>query len=386
MKVAYYTSTFFMDVMLETIQAIKNKVELYVFIEISENSKNATLLNIESIEKFNFIEEPETVIGHEKWRYFKPYFDGVKSVKFIVFKNRKSFSLNTFIKSYFFGNYLKKLKISIFHFDNISQRSLGLYYTLKKIKTCISVHDPKSHTGEENWRDDVVNKVYYKLAKGFVFYSSFSKNEFSRIYPKINSPFHVISLLPYTFIRNFLKKNKEEYILFFGRLSYYKGIDILLDAIPKVLNKFPNQKFLIAGANQYDYIINQSKEIDFGKNVKLVEKYLSIEEIAEYISCSKFVVCPYREATQSGVLMTAFASDKFVITTNVGSFKEYVHNGQNGIVITPDADSLATVIIDALNNSNYKQYNTQYSASKYSSEIDNIGKTLIDLYKRISNK
>ncbi len=386
MKVAYYTSTFFMDVMLETIQAIKNKVELYVFIEISENSKNATLLNVESIEKFNFIEEPEIVIGQEKWKYFKPYFDGVKSVKFVVFKNKKSFSLNTIIKTYYLGIYLKKLNVSIFHFDNISQRSLGLYFFLKKINTCISIHDPKSHTGEENWRDDIVNKVYYKLSKGFVFYSTFSKKEFSRIYPNIKSPFRVISLLPYTYIRNFLRKTKEDYILFFGRLSYYKGIDILLHSIPKVLDKFPNQKFIIAGSNQYDYSLNEFKNQKLYDNVKFIDKYLSIEEVAEYISCSKFIVCPYREATQSGVLMTAFASDKFVITTNVGSFNEYVINGQNGIVINPDADSLSIGIINALHKSNYKRYNTKYSSYKYAHKIDDIGNTLFDLYERISVK
>lgn len=382
MRVAYYTSTFFMDVMLETIQSIKDKVELHVFIEISQNSMNATLLNIDSLEGFDFIENPENVIGKGKWPYFKPYFKGVKSVNFLVFKNKKSFSIDTFKKSYFLGKYLQKNKISVFHFDNISQRSIGLYLYLRKIKVCVNIHDSRSHTGEENWRDKLVNMIYFRLSKAFIFYSNFSKNEFLMFYPKNKTPLYVISLLPYTFIKNYLTNKKEEYILFFGRLSYYKGVDILLEAIPIVLRKYPEQKFIIAGANQYEYSVKSFKNVNFTENVQIKEKYLTIEELAQYISQSKFIVCPYREASQSGVLMTAFAANKFVIATDVGAFNEYIINDINGLLIKPDAQSLANSIIDVLDNLKYK--NSIESKSEYYMSKRNENK-LIEMYKRIYN-
>jgi hypothetical protein len=61
MKVAFYTSAYFIDAALETIQSIKNKVSLHLFIEISDISKKSTILNIDNIHNFDFIEDAENV-------------------------------------------------------------------------------------------------------------------------------------------------------------------------------------------------------------------------------------------------------------------------------------------------------------------------------------
>lgn len=357
MVVAYYTSTNFIDVILETIQSIKHEVELHVFIEITNQSKNATLINIESLDGLNFIETPEKVLGKAEWEKFKPYFEGVASVQFIVHKNQRSLSLKSLRNAYSLGKYLKKYKIDIFHFDTISPRAIGLYPFLRSKKVIIALHDPVPHSGEDNWREDVPNFVFYRMAKAFIFYSEFAVRQFKAYYPKIKVPFYAIKLQPYTFIKHFLSDKKPEgnYILFFGRLSYYKGIDILLEAIPKVLEHYPEQQFIIAGKPVFGYEVDPAIVERYKENIKVDSRYLSTKELVSYIENAQFIICPYRDATQSGVLMTSFAAGKMVLATNVGSFPEYIKENINGSLCSPDSNALTEKILYCLHENKYKQ-------------------------------
>ena len=369
MVVAYYTSTNFLDVILETIQSIKGKVELHVFIEITNQSKNATLINVDSLEGLNLIEKPEKVLGKEAWAAFRPYFEGVASVHFVVHKNKRSLSLKTLRNAYAIGRQLKKYKIDIFHFDTISPRAIGLYSYLKSKKVIIALHDPVPHSGEDNWREDVPNFVFYRMAKAFIFYSGFAASQFKQFYSQIKVPSYAIKLQPYTFIRKYLdvKKPEGNTILFFGRLSYYKGIDILLQAIPLVLEKYPNEKFMIAGKPAFGYEVDQAIVNRYHNNIEVISRYLSTQELVTLIEHAKFIVCPYRDATQSGVLMTSFAAGKMVVATDVGSFPEYIKDDVNGLLGTPDAVSVAQNIIRALDGERYKQLEANVT-SGYSKE------------------
>ena len=355
MVVAYYTSTNFLDVVLETIQSIKTKVELHVFIEITQASKNTTIINVDKLEGFEDIETPERLLGAAKWAEIQRYFEGVASVHFLVHKAQRSLTLTSLKKAYRFGKFLEKFKVDIFHFDTISPRAIGLYPYLRSRKVYITLHDPVPHSGENNWREHVPNFVFYRMARGYFFYSSFARDQFRQYYKKIKVPFYTIKLQPYTFIKQFFKEKPAEAdaVLFFGRLSYYKGIDLLLEAIPIVLAKYPNQKFIIAGKPAYGYQPDAASLEKYSANIEVLLRYISIEELVGYFQRSKFVVCPYRDATQSGVLMTCMAAGKMVVATAVGSFPEYIRDNENGFLAAPDAVSIAAKIIQALDNDRY---------------------------------
>ncbi len=356
MIVGYYTSTSFMDVFIETIQSIKHEVELHVFIEISNESKKTTIVNVESINDANLIETPENILGIDVWKMYKPYFEGVASVQFVVFKSKKCLSINTIYNAYLVGKYLKRFNIDIIHFDTISLRSIGLYSYLKKIKMIIALHDPVPHAGEYNWREDIPGMLYYNKTKAFIFYSNYSSIQFKEYFQKIKNPSYIIRLQYYSFIKNIKNFTKEKsYLLFFGRLSYYKGIDILLDAIPIVLKSYPNEQFKLIGEPVFNYKINKDIIAKYKNNIHLEERHIKIEELAGLIKNSKFIICPYREATQSGVVMTSFAAGKSIVAMNVGSFSEYINNNYNGLLSEPTAESLATKIMEGLENDKYKE-------------------------------
>lgn len=354
--VVYYTSTSFMDVILETIQCIKHEVNLHVVIEISPQNRQSTIIHVDSLEGLNAVETPERVLGPEQWSRFKPYFEGVASVQFVVHRHPRSLSMASIKTAWKLSRYLKKFKADIFHFDTTSQRALGLYPYLLSKKVVISLHDPVPHPGEHDWKEDMLVFLYYRMAKAFVFYSRHAGNEFRKHYKNIRVPVHVISLQPYSFTRYFMPAVKPEAdcILFFGRLSYYKGIDILMGAIPAVLEKYPAEKFVVAGKPSFGYEVDTSGLKEKAGQVELITRYLSTEELVGLISRAKFIVCPYREATQSGVLMTSYALGKTVLASTVGSFPQYVQHGTNGLLADPEPSALAAGIMSMLDQDRYK--------------------------------
>lgn len=355
--VLYYTHTYFLDATLETIQSIKNDVELHLLIEIAPESKNSTIINIDNLNGLNRIESAEKVLGYVKWLQLSTYFDNVASVQFVVHKHPKSFSLNSFKVAWTVGKWIKKLNPNIIHFDTISQRAIGLVPFIIGLKRFITIHDPVPHSGDNSWKQRLVKFIFFPLSDGYFFYSKFSNQQFTSKYTNSNTPIGVLRLQPYSFIKQYIdnvEDQPDQFILFFGRISKYKGIDILLDAIPLVLKCFPHEKFVIAGKCD-GFNIDQNILSKYKNNLTLINTYLRLEDLAKCVLSSKFIVCPYRDATQSGVLMTTQSLGKTTIATNVGAFPEYIDDNINGLLVNPDAFDLANTIIKALNNKYYKR-------------------------------
>lgn len=369
-SVAYYTSTNFLDIAIETIQCIKNEVNLHLFIEITKHSQHSTIVNVSCLDHLEFIEKPEKIFTHDQLNILKKYFDGLSSIQFVVYKNKRTFSINTMLSGLRLSKYFKLLKLDVIHFDTISLRAFGLYPYLLRKRIVITLHDAKPHSGENSWKEWLLTILYYRLAKHYIFYSDYSMNEFKKQHINKSIVTKSISLQPYSYYKSIqtLITSKEHYILFFGRLSYYKGIDILIEAIPHVLSKFPNFSFYIIGKKTADFEINIEILTKYKKSIQIIKQYIPSDQLVQYIKDSDFIVCPYRDASQSGVLMTAVALGKMTIASNVGAFKEYISDNFDGLLCQPNPLSLSEKIIDALHDNKYKELekniNSNYSHKK----------------------
>lgn len=364
-NIIYYTHTYFLDSCLETIQSIKLDVDINLIIELSNDSKNSTIISINNLDILEDIVDFEKVVNQQTWKKFERYFTGLKSIKFVVFKNNKSLSVNTIQTGVKLWKYINETKAETIHFDTISNRAYMIIPLLFFKNIYVTIHDSVPHKGEESFKRDIIINIHKLVTKGYFFYSEFSRKQFIEHNRFFKNKTQKLKLQPYSFIAQFKvnKINHQKYILFFGRISLYKGIDILLKAIPKVIEKYPDEKFVIAGKSdtfQIDDIKNK-----YINNIVIIEKHINIEELSILIQDSKFVVCPYKEATQSGVLMTAKAMGKLVIASNVGAFPEYINNNNDGVLIQNDEKSLAREIINWLDNNKYKSLeknvNSMYS-------------------------
>lgn len=135
---------------------------------------------------------------------------------------------------------------------------------------------------------------------------------------------------------------KDDFVLlFFGYIRKYKGLDLLLHAMPKLIKENPNIKLLVVGESYEDFSFynNIVTELNISNNVKMENRFVANEEVGKYYSASDLVILPYRSATQSGILNVAYGFLKPVLVTDVGGLAEFVDNKQTGLIVEPESPS-----------------------------------------------
>lgn len=174
------------------------------------------------------------------------------------------------------------------------------------------------------------------------------------------------------------------YILFFGFIRDYKGLDILLNAMsePEILAK--KIKLLVAGefytdSKPYLDIIN---ERGLGDIVVMSNDFIPDGEVYKYFSACDLVVQPYKSATQSGVTQIAYHFNKPMVITDVGGLGEFVPHGEVGYVVKPDNKAVADAIVSFYDEnreeffiSNIKSIKDRYSWKYF---LDNL-KALVEI-------
>lgn len=150
-----------------------------------------------------------------------------------------------------------------------------------------------------------------------------------------------------------------KYLLFFGFIKPYKGLDLLLDSIDKSYFLKHGIKLLIAGEVYGD----PKKYYDIIKNRQLEDviifhnRYIHETDIKNYFSASDLVIQTYLTATQSGISQIALHFEKTVIVTDVGGLSEMVQDKRTGYVVEKNADAIMTAIKDFYENNREVQFN-----------------------------
>lgn len=162
----------------------------------------------------------------------------------------------------------------------------------------------------------------------------------------------------------------KQYVLFFGLIRAYKGLDILLEAMNDPRIKTRNICLIIAGEfyedrSPYDRLIAQYQLQD---RLLLVPDFIPNTEVHRYFCAADVVVQPYKTATQSGISQMAYHFNKPMIVTNVGGLPEMVPHGKVGYVTQPNATAIADALVlyfdenkQAEFESNIKEEKKRYS-------------------------
>lgn len=377
----YYVHTYFLDSCLETLQSIKEHVDIDVMIEVSPDSRKSTVFELSNTAQYNRLEKLESILSPEAWLRFQPYFEKISSVEVLFFKAKSILGIDSIMGGIFLGRLILSRKYDVIHFDTASGRAISSLFFLRKKQIALTIHDPVPHVGEESLLLDLVRFFYKRMAASISFYSSYSTGLYKKYNKHVNVNLNQLRLQPYSFISQFkqIPFATDRYILFFGQLSYYKGIDLLLEAIPKVLNAYPNEQFVIAGKSN-GFNVDKTMLEQYAQHITFIEDYLSIEQLSHLIHSSKFVVCPYREATQSGVLMTAFAMGKTVLATKIGAFPEYIADGINGMLTNAEPQSIANGIMSMIESNHYLNMEKNLASAYSKSAAIHNTNTLMEVY------
>lgn len=133
-------------------------------------------------------------------------------------------------------------------------------------------------------------------------------------------------------------------LLFFGYVRKYKGLDILIEAFPKILSINQKARLLIVGEfyddpKEYFKLI---KNLKIDDKVKVINQFVPNEDVGNYYQAADVVILPYRSATQSGILNVAYGFYKPVIVTDVGGLAEFVDEGKTGFIVEPNSPDAIT--------------------------------------------
>lgn len=154
----------------------------------------------------------------------------------------------------------------------------------------------------------------------------------------------------------------------FGMMNRGKGYEYVIDALPKVIEKYPNILYLIVGethpvvrkkeGEQYRNLLEKKvKELNLKKNVKFYNKYLKLSEIVKYLQATDIYICANNNPNQitSGTLGYAMGAGRAVISTPFLHAKDIVNHERGLLVEFRNPESFANAIIKILSSPGLKE-------------------------------
>jgi len=178
------------------------------------------------------------------------------------------------------------------------------------------------------------------------------------------------------------------YLLFFGFIRDYKGLDLLIHAFAdERLRKFP-VKLLVAGEyySSPEPYLKLIKDNDLEDLIELRTAFIPDDEVNLYFSAADMVVQPYKSATQSGVTQIGYHFNKPMLVTNVGGLSEIIPDGKIGYVVEPDSLEIANALVNFYENDRITEFEANIIEEKKKFSWANMANTFLSVYNKIKNQ
>ncbi|MDE5446973.1 glycosyltransferase [Bradyrhizobium sp. CSA207] len=132
-------------------------------------------------------------------------------------------------------------------------------------------------------------------------------------------------------------------ILFFGRMWAYKGLDVFLDAIDMLAKRGVPHHAIVAGRGPE--MTRLGPRMAGVPTIEAIDAYISAADTSALFQSAEIIALPYKDASQSGVLASAFGNRRPVVASATGGIPDVVTDGINGLLVPPGD---ATALADAL--------------------------------------
>jgi glycosyltransferase involved in cell wall biosynthesis len=213
-----------------------------------------------------------------------------------------------------------------------------------RVKT---IHDAMPHRGENGLLSRLLHATEYRQATNYVVLSEVA-------IPVVTSrgiaPEQIIHI-PHAHFGVYATKEAARgdglfnRFIFFGRINEYKGLGVLLEAMRKINAAAPHLTLVVAGNGNVAPYADAFGKLAHCLDLKI--RWIEHDEVGALMNDTDFIILPYIEATQSGVIPLACGLRKPVVATNVGGIPEQVENGVTGILIPPSSsDAIAQAVLE----------------------------------------
>lgn len=350
MRVVFYTHPFFLEPALEFTRAMAQRCEFHLMIEMTPRSLGSLLARTPPGLGPGVVDARSTLESIFP-SSIRAYWTGARSVRSAVFGVGRTVHPATLPASMGVLRAIDRLEPDAIHLDDGSLRLAVARPWLPRI-SLMNVHDPVPHGGDANRRIDIGRRlaagrvVRYRLHSE-VFRGPFAARE--RIDP---TRVDVVPLGIYDVVRGFLPgvvERSPRMVLFTGRIAPYKGLHVLYAAAPLIAASVPDVRFVVAGRAIEGYTPPVPPELPRGGRIEVIGGHIPNDRLARLHAEAAVVACPYLDATQSGVILTAYAFGTPVVASAVGGLPEQVDDGTSGLLVPPgDPRALAEAIVRVL--------------------------------------
>lgn len=294
---------------------------------------------------------------------------------------------------------IKKNKIDVVHFQwsNIPiLETIFIFFVKNQTKVFYTAHNTTLFHGEKKRIHQLFNlgrEKFLRSLNKIIVHTEYSKKVLVNLYPHLVKKIDIVPYGQEYFLSREEKDNKsnketvlnsnETSILFFGQISFYKGIDILLEAVKVMQEK--NFVIQIYGRPEIDInqFLNYSKINGISDKVKWNLSYLSNFELDEALKSSDILVFPYRHIDQSSALMSSLIYGKPIVASKIGGFKEILKDKVNGYLFEKENFKELALKLDSLISSKTDREKfglNNYELSKNWPSWLEISKITLDIY------
>jgi glycosyltransferase involved in cell wall biosynthesis len=190
---------------------------------------------------------------------------------------------------------------------------------LRDIPHVVTVHDPAAHPGIVHGLSSWWEALSARHATRAVVMSTMFVGELK----SKRVPAERIDVIPHAVLSLYKSDSGDgktqrnpNLVLFFGRITTYKGLDILLRAFLQVISHVPAAELEVVGEGDISPYLRLLAESD---RVRVVNRWVADEDVGDFFRRAAIVVLPYTSATQSGVAAIAAAFGVPVVASRVGA-------------------------------------------------------------------
>ncbi len=214
---------------------------------------------------------------------------------------------------------------------------------LRPRRFAVTVHDPRPHPGdiEPSLRMRVTREALLTAARLVFVHGDGLRDE---LRDAGRAPLPPIEVIPHgTDAPPVTPPPAEPTLLFFGRMSRYKGLDVLLDAMPRVWDEVPHARLVVAGQGRLpDMAVLNDRRIEVRNG------HIPDADVPGLFRGASVVTLPYVQASQSGVGSQAKAHGRPIVATRAGELPRLVSDGSGVVVPTSDSGALADAAVALL--------------------------------------
>lgn len=263
-------------------------------------------------------------------------------------------------------HFIKKNKFDVIHIDFALFGWFRFLYIFKERIVCTQ-HDPFTHSGTQRSKEVAkrLERSHRKIKK-FVILNKSQYQDFCQQNNLKTNQVLVNQLGKMDYVELMRSKDVrpvENKLIFWGRISKYKGIEYLSEAMKIVHETIPGATLDILGGGNLYFDFTPYSNLPY---IKLVNKFMDYDELFKLIDESSLAVFPYTDSTQSGCILMAYSLGVPVITTDINTMREIVDEGKSALIVpTKDAQALAKAIIAYLSNKEMQTNMRNYITNQY---------------------